>query len=91
MSPPAGAAAAEFYWSPAVLRKIRELQMPYARFIARIRQMLEQAESESTPGSRDFEEAGWRHWGELHSLIAGIKTQAREDMLACGPVLDERA
>jgi len=91
VSPPASAAAAEFYWSPAVLRMIRELQMPYARFISRIRQTLKQATSERTPGPSDSEEVVWRHWQELHSLIAGVKSQAREDILAPGSILDEHA
>jgi hypothetical protein len=85
VSPPAAAASAEFYWSPEVLRKIRELQGPYAQFISRTRLAMTQPESgDALPSSRTGHDA-WRHWNEVQSLITGIKNQARDDLMTTAP------
>jgi hypothetical protein len=85
VSPPAAAASAEFYWSPDVLRKIRELRGPYAQFISRTRSAMTQPESgDESPSSR-IEDDAWHHWNEMHSLITGIKNQVRDDLMTTAP------
>ncbi|MGV9503895.1 hypothetical protein ACWDQ0_37115 [Streptomyces sp. NPDC003642] len=82
VSPPASTAAAEFYWSSPVQRKIRELHGPFAQFVTQTRLMILNSESGDTPSSPQPEQGHWEQWQELHSLIAGIKSQAREDLMA---------
>jgi hypothetical protein len=89
VSPPASTAASEFYWSSDVLRKIRELQGPYAQFISHTRLTMLQAESEDAPRSSRFSENAWGSWQELHSLISSIKAQARDDLMALPPASGE--
>ncbi|MER7805126.1 hypothetical protein ABTX71_32960 [Streptomyces parvulus] len=82
VSPPASTAAAEFYWSAEVLARIRGLQGPFAQFATLTRLLMLEAGPgkgpEGSPRGRDR----WQQWQELHSLIAGIKGQAREDLAA---------
>lgn len=80
VSPPATTASAEFYWSPDVLRKIRELQGPYAQFISRTRLAMTQPESDDVQSPSRLKDEAWHHWNEVQSLIIGIKNQARDDL-----------
>jgi hypothetical protein len=90
VSPPVDAAAAEFYWSAEVLRRIRELQGPFAQFVTQVRLVMLEAESDDvSKPSRPGRDA-WQQWQDLHSLIAGIKGQAREDLMAFAPAVNER-
>jgi hypothetical protein len=91
VSPPASTAAAEFYWSSEVLRKIRELQGPYAQFVTHTRLSMQQAGSGDAPTPSHPDQECWEHWQELHSLIAGIKSQAREDLMATPSAVNERS
>ncbi|MFD8050173.1 hypothetical protein ACFV5E_42865 [Streptomyces chartreusis] len=91
VSPPASAATAEFYWSPEVLRMIRELQGPHAQFVSRTRLTMMQPQSgEASRPSRSGQDA-WDAWHRLHALIAGIKSQARDDLTAAAPGSERRA
>ncbi|AZP14763.1 hypothetical protein EJC51_47130 [Streptomyces aquilus] len=90
VSPPTSTAAAAFYWSPEVLRKIRELQGPYAQFVAHIRLTMLPTESDDAPASSRPEQGCWQQWQELQSLIASIKSQARADLMPTSPTVNER-
>ncbi|MCG7204470.1 hypothetical protein [Streptomyces arenae] len=85
VSPPAGAASAEFYWSADVLRKIRELQQPYAKFIMHTRLAMREPGLDLALSSSHVDDDAWEHWTELHRLIVGIKNQAREDLMSTSP------
>ncbi|MEU3297513.1 hypothetical protein ABZ722_34970 [Streptomyces longwoodensis] len=91
VSPPISTAAAEFYWSADVLRKIRELHGPYAQFVRHTRLAMLQTESGDAPMPSRPDHRCWEHWQELHSLIAGIKSQAREDLMATPPAASDRS
>ncbi|MFF3906497.1 hypothetical protein ACFYZJ_10945 [Streptomyces sp. NPDC001848] len=89
VSPPAGTAAAEFYWSPDVLRKIRELHGPYAQFVTHHRLTMLQGDSGVVPTPSRSDQGCWQHWQELHSLVADIKGQVRKDLMAPPPAVNE--
>ncbi|MFE4687511.1 hypothetical protein ACFRNJ_43205 [Streptomyces sp. NPDC056721] len=91
VSPSASVAAAELYWGPEVLRKIRELQGPYAQFISCVRIVMMEDEPEGAAARSRFDQEAWRHWQELHSLIAGIKNQARDDLMIVSLSSGERS
>ena len=89
VSPPTSTAAAAFYWSPEVLRRIRELQGPYAQFVAHIRLTMLPTGAGDASTSRP-EQGCWQRWQELQSLIADIKSQARADLMTTSPAVNER-